>query len=434
MPTHLERIKTALLDAEEKHPDGAASYIVRTARFVATVVIEFQRHMCITIATALTLTSLLSMVPLFSMLFAVFSAFEGFSSLRTQAEEWVLGMAMAKLEFRETIATYLHDYTRATTKMEIINVAALLLTSILLFVAIEHALSVIWGIKKRRGYFESVMVFTSFIVLAPLLLGCSFYLTGLMSNFFASTEIYEKLTTNEWVILLFKHCVSWLLFFFGYVLIPYTRVNYRSALIGSFIASNTFEGLKHVFEIYLRHSHFHKTIYGQLSVIPVFLLWLYLFWVIFLIGAEIAYCHQYRRLLRLKRDSFDDRNPPKGEMAIILFLELAREFSTGSGPVQLDSLCRSLSITPAMARLIFERFEEKALVSCVERDIYSYLPAKRLNTITLNDLYDAVQSSSFIEVSRERERTLEREKHLLNKLRGSVRDMLNVKVSDFIDV
>ena len=242
MPTLLERIKIGLLEAEVKHPDGAASYLVRTFRFIATVVIEFQRHMCLTIATALTLTSLLSMVPLFSMLFAVFSAFQSFASLRKEAQEWVLQQAMAKLEFRETVAAHLQSYTETTTKMSIINVVALLVTSVILFIAIEQALSVIWGIKKRRGYFESVMVFTSFIVLAPLLLGCSLYVTAMMNEIFSSTELYILFTRNEWVILIFKHSVSWLLFFLGFVLIPYTRVNYRSALIGSFIASTAWEG------------------------------------------------------------------------------------------------------------------------------------------------------------------------------------------------
>jgi len=434
LPTLLEKLKQALIQAEDTHDNIIVDYMVRTGRFIITVAIEFQKHMCITLATALTLTSLLSMVPMFSMLFAVFSAFEGFGTLKTQAEEWVFNMAMANLEFRETVTTYLHGYTKATTKMEIINVVALLLTSILLFIAIENALSVIWGIKKKRGFFESVMAFTSFIVLAPLLLGSSFYLTGMVSKFFSSTSYYDAITNNEWVILFFKHSVSWLLFFLGFVVIPYTRVNFRSALIGSFIASNAWEGSKYGFEIYLTYSHFHKTIYGQLSVIPIFLLWLYLFWIIFLIGAEIAYCHQYRRLLRLKRDSFDHGNPPKGEIAILLFLELAREFSSGTGPVELDTMCRNLSVTPALARGIFERFEEKGMVSCVEKDIFSYLPAKRLSLITLYDLYFSVQASSYIEVSKDKENSLKKEKALLANLKRSVKDVLKVNVADFINM
>ena len=191
--------------------------------------------------------------------------------------------------------------------------------------------------------------------------------------------------------------------------------------------------LKFVFEIYLTYSHFHKTIYGQLSVIPIFLLWIYLFWVIFLLGAEIAYCHQYRRLLRFKRDSFDDGNPPKGEIAVLLFIELARMFSSGNGPVHLDSLCRSLSVTPALARGIFDRFEQKNLVTCVERDIFSYLPAKRLSSITLHDLYGAVQPSSYIDGSVATKDTLASERKLLAELRTTVKSVLDVKVSEFID-
>ena len=416
MPTALETLKKILVARESQALNWFSSIIFRTSRFLTTVFIEFQKDMCLTIATALSLTSLLSLVPLMSVFFSIFAAFEAFERLKTNAEQWLFSTFIPRAELQQTISGYLHNYTQATMKMEIFNVVSLLVTTVLLFITIEHAMSVIWGIRRRRGYYESVKAFTSLLVLAPILLGCSTYFTALLSQALQRTEYFHGLATNVWTLLLFRHCVSWLLFFLGYVLIPYTRVNLYSALVGSFVASNAWEIAKKGFEVYLTRSLFHKTIYGQLSVIPIFLFWLYLSWVIFLFGAEFVYCHQYRRLLKYRRDAFDDENPPKAELAITLFAMLAREFRRGTGPVDLETLVRKLGLTPFLARDVFNRLEDKRLVCCVDREGMAYLPARSLDSVTLYDIYQAMEPVSFLDASEPRDHLLRSIKELLSEL------------------
>jgi len=422
--TSLESLKQFLVTRESQALNWFSSVVFRTGRFITTVGIEFQKDMCLTIATALTLTSLLSLVPLMSVFFSIFAAFEAFEKLKQNAENWLFETFIASKELQETVSSYLHGYTQATTKMEIFNVVSLIVTTVLLFIAIEHAMSVIFVIRRRRGYFESVKAFTSLLVMAPILLGCSTYFTAMLSQELSQTHYYQALAQNVWTLLLFRHCVSWLLFFLGYVLIPNTRVNLWSALLGSFIASNAWEIAKKGFEIYLTKSYFHQTIYGQLSVIPIFLFWLYLSWVIFLFGAEFVYCHQYRRLLKHRRDAFDDDNPPLPELAMTLYCMLAREFHHGRGPVELETLVRSLGLTPFLARDVFNRLEDKQLVCCVDREQLSYLPACSLESVRLEDIYQAMEPVSFLADSQPRDPLLLSLRSLLERLEAVRRQVL----------
>ena len=199
----------------------------------------------------------------------------------------------------------------------------------------------------------------------------------------------------------------------------------QSALLGSFIASNAWEIAKKGFEVYLTRSLFHKTIYGQLSVIPIFLSWLYLSWVIFLFGAEFVYCHQYRRLLKHRRDAFDDDNPPMAELAMTLFVMMAREFRRGTGPVDLETLVRKLGLTPFLARDVFNRLEDKKLVCCVDREMMSYLPARSLDSVTLSDIYQAMEPVSFLSGSEPRDELLKTVKQLLSDLHEKQQSVLS---------
>ena len=419
MPTSLESLKKALVAKESEALNRFSTVVFRSIRFLTTVIIEFQKDMCLTIATALSLTSLLSLVPLMSVFFSIFAVFEAFERLKESAEKWIFRTFIPREELQETISEYLHDYTQATMKMEIFNVVALLFTTILLFITIEHAMSVIWGLRRRRGYYESVKAFTSLLVLAPILLGCSTYFTAILSQALSRTEQLRMLASNVWILLLFRHCVSWLLFFLGYVLIPNTRVNLYSALVGSFIASNAWEIAKKGFEIYLTKSLFHRTIYGQLSVIPIFLFWLYLSWLIFLFGAEFVYCHQYRRLLKYRRDAFDDENPPKAELAMTLFALLCRKFKNGAGPVGLETLVSKTSLTPFLVRDVFNRLEDKNLVCCVDREEMSYLPSRSLDSVSLFDVYQAMEPVSFLAASEPQDELLCSLKEYLARLHES---------------
>lgn len=396
MPTPLESFKQFLVTRETRALSWFSSWFLRTTRFVTTVVIEFQKDRCLTTATALTLTSLLSLVPLMSVFFSIFAAFPAFERIKQQIEGEIFETFIATAELRTTISQYLHDYTKASTNMEIINVVTLLVTSVLLFVSIEQAMSIIWGLRRRRGYYESVKAFSALMVLAPLLLAVSTYVSAMLSQTLSQQEYFREIAKNVWSLRLFRHGVSWLLFFVAYVMIPYTRVHIPSALLGSFVASNGWELAKKGFEVYLTQSAFNRTIYGQLSVIPIFLLWVYLSWLVFLMGAELAYCHQYRRALKYRTDSFDDENPPKSELSLLLFLELARRFDRGDGPVRLEVICHAVGIPVYMARDVFERLEDRRIVTCVDQGDLTYLPARSLSGLPVRDVYEALEPASFV--------------------------------------
>jgi membrane protein len=238
------------------------------------------------VAGSLTFTTTLALVPLLTIVLAIFTTFPVFSSFRASLESYFVQTVMPK-GIANTIIGNLTQFASKATRLSAVGAVALLFTSSAMMATVERAFNQIWRVKRTRPLAQRVMMYWALLTLGPLLFGLSLTVTTqlflvtsgvvgtvpLLGTLFY-TVVSLALTTGAYTLL--------------YVAVPHRYVDWRDAVWGGLVAAVAFEVAKRMFGVFIKQFPNYTIIYGALAALPLFLLWMYLSWMITLVGALIT--------------------------------------------------------------------------------------------------------------------------------------------------
>ena len=233
----------------------------------------------------LSYVTLLSMVPLLAVIFSLFSIFPFFEKLKEEVEEFVFRNFVPELGdvLQEQILSFVDNATRMTP----FGLIVLLVVALLLLSSIDHTLNQIWRVGKNRGIILSYSIYVVVLISSPVLLG-----TGLAANSYlvslGGIEEGSELSAIKLILSSMHFLGSFLFFLFLYIVVPHTKVHFWSAVFGALIATLLFELSKSVFALYFINFPVYQAIYGALAVIPLLFVWVFISWVVVLVGAQIS--------------------------------------------------------------------------------------------------------------------------------------------------
>jgi len=252
---------------------------------------EFAEDECLSRAAVLAYMTILNLVPVLALAMAAFA----WVTPREDIEARVRGILSAHLlpGSMEAATEYLLQFTHRLSTVSILGGVAFLGTAVYLFHVIERTFNAIWQVRARRSFPEKFITYWGLITLTPVIISLSIYLT----NRAPVIPWLDRLVTVQvvkWALpSLFPLFLNWIAFYLLYDLLPHTRVRVTAALRGAVVGGTVWEAAKIGFDIYIRNFAAYGTLYGPLAIVPVFLIWLYLTWVVALYGAEVAFVHQY---------------------------------------------------------------------------------------------------------------------------------------------
>ena len=233
----------------------------------------------------LSYVTLLSMVPLLAVIFSLFSIFPFFEKLKEEVEEFVFTNFVPELGdvVQEQILSFVDNATRMTP----FGLIVLLVVALLLLSSIDHTLNQIWRVGKNRGIILSYSIYIVVLISSPVLLG-----TGLAANSYlvslGGIEEGSELSAIKLILSSMHFLGAFLFFLFLYIVVPHTKVHFWSAVFGALIATLLFELSKSVFALYFINFPVYQAIYGALAVIPLLFVWVFISWVVVLVGAQIS--------------------------------------------------------------------------------------------------------------------------------------------------
>ena len=233
----------------------------------------------------LSYVTLLSMVPLLAVIFSLFSIFPIFEKLKEEVEEFVFRNFVPELGdvVKEQILSFVDNATRMTP----FGLIVLLVVALLLLSSIDHTLNQIWRVGKNRGIILSYSIYIVVLISSPVLLG-----TGLTANSYllslGGIEEGSELSAIKLILSSMDFLGSFLFFLFLYIVVPHTKVHFWSAVFGALIATLLFELSKSLFALYFINFPVYQAIYGALAVIPLLFVWVFISWVVVLVGAQIS--------------------------------------------------------------------------------------------------------------------------------------------------
>ena len=233
----------------------------------------------------LSYVTLLSMVPLLAVIFSFFSIFPFFEKLKVEVEEFVFSNFVPELG--EVVQEQILSFVDNATRMTPFGLMVLLIVAVLLLSSIDHTLNQIWRVKKNRGLIVSYFIYLVVLISSPVLLGTSLAATSYLVSLSGIKEGADLYVIK--ILLTSLHFLgSFLFFLLLYIVVPHTKVHFWSAVSGALIATLLFEISKSAFALYFINFPVYQAIYGTLAVIPLLFVWVFISWVVVLVGAQIA--------------------------------------------------------------------------------------------------------------------------------------------------
>ncbi|WP_216628467.1 virulence factor BrkB family protein [Pseudoalteromonas caenipelagi] len=231
--------------------------------------------------------TLLSLVPLIAVGVAIFSAFPGFEETRLAIENFIFNNFVPTST--DSIKSHISAFTGNANQMTAVGIGFLAGIALLLIRNVDAALNRIWRVEKKRPLMISFAIYWMVLTLGPVLLGASIgvtsYIVSLVS--FADQGIPGF---SGFLLKLLPYAISMVGFIMLYTLVPNTRVSFRAAVPGALFAAMLFELSKKGFAAYISHFPSYEVIYGALATVPILFVWVYLSWIVVLLGAEFTVC------------------------------------------------------------------------------------------------------------------------------------------------
>lgn len=230
--------------------------------------------------------SLLSLVPFIMVFFTILSAFPAFADVRSDLEAFIFSSFVPTAG--DQVQTYVTEFVGNASGMGAIGILSLVVVALMLISNIDKTLNSIWQTKNERPLIFTFAIYWMVLTLGPLLMGTSVLLSSYLVGLANYAEEYTPgVTTLLLKLLPFLTSVS--AFFIIYMLVPNKKIDYKHAATGALVAAILFETSKKLFALYVTSFPSYQLIYGALAVIPILFVWVYLSWVVVLVGAEVTH-------------------------------------------------------------------------------------------------------------------------------------------------
>lgn len=400
------------------------AFLYRVARVLSLATRGYFRDEIAFRASALTYTTVLSIVPVLAFGFAIAKGLKFDEKLRTEtidpfldstfgpaqqgpspppgtpeaaADEGASGAeAQGPTNVRGVIVKIL-DFVNHTNVTALGAIGALILvyTILQLLGTIERSFNDIWGIERQRSFIRKVSDYLTMVVITPIFLFTATTLTAAAQSNAFVTFLSEDLGLEVVIRLLLRLAPlfsMWFGFTFLYLVMPNTRTKISAALIGGIVGGSLWQlaQVAHVkFQIGIAN---YSALYSTFAAFPIFLVWLYLSWVIVLVGAELAAAHQNESL---HERTVRTQAPPhvmKEILALRALKKVAEAFTTARKPWTASALSERLGFPQPIIEQVMGRMTEAGIVASTgdERDA-GYVPAHDLDSITVKQALDALK-------------------------------------------
>jgi membrane protein len=228
---------------------------------------------------------LFAVVPLLTVIYAVLSAVPYFHGVGDQLQRLILANFMPSSG--ATVQQYIMVFVSHARKLTWLGVVMLAITAIMMLMTVEGAFNQIWRAHNKRRVIKSFLMYWLLISVGPLLVGAGFVLSSYLTSlklFSGAAHILDNKMLLRWLPLLFNTVA----FAMMYKVVPHSYVKIKHAAMGGLWVAIIFEVTKSLFTQFVAQSNI-SLIYGAFAAVPLFLMWIYISWLIILLGAEFVY-------------------------------------------------------------------------------------------------------------------------------------------------
>lgn len=231
-------------------------------------------------ASSLSFHTILSILPILMISLSVFTKLPSFDQYYEKIKNFIFSNLLPS--HQSTITQYLDQFLNNSTSLGMVGFVGVIFTSLMFFIDFERVISRITN-SQTRGFFNSLSKYWTLLTLAPIGLGASFYMSGILQDIFDKTEFTNWIN----IIAILPYIIIWAMFAITYAAAINREIVTKNLIISSLISSLLWFASKTIFIQYAFYNKTYLSIYGSFSVALFFFLWIYISWIIFLYGVKI---------------------------------------------------------------------------------------------------------------------------------------------------
>ena len=368
------------------------AFLLITLKIIIRVVQDFMQGQLTLRAMSLVYTTLLSLVPLLALSFSMLKAF----GIHNQLEPLLLGFLAPLGEKGAELTAQIIQFVEniGVGVLGSLGLVLLLYTVVSLIQKIEASLNFIWHVSSIRNLSQRFSGYLSVVMIGPLLVVTALGITASTMNTGLVQQIVEIEPFGSLIIGLSK-LVPYMLvigaFTAIYILIPHTNVKWKSALLGGLFAGILWETVGWGFASFIVSSTKYAAVYSGFATVILFLFWLYLSWLVLLLGASIAFYHQNPAYQVPGGTHKLLGNHAREALALEILCLVGKAYQDGSKHWTLDNLVEQLSLPMEIVNEVLDKLLSQEYIVHAGDDSPYFVPGRDLQTIAIKEVLDVVR-------------------------------------------
>lgn len=371
------------------------SVVIKVAKVLTYSAREIHNNELTLRAMSLVYTTLLSLVPLLALSFSVLKAFGVVDNqLEPLLVRFLTPLGEKGVEISQKIMEFVSNMKVGV--LGVIGLLVLMWTVFSLIKKIDDTLNIIWNVKEGRNLVRRFTNYLSLTLLGPVFL----FVVLAMTASLASNTIVQKLISIEpfgTLIVIWGHILPYIivsvLFTLIYMIVPNTSVNFRSAMLGGVIGGISWQAVGTIFTYSVASSTKYFAIYSSLAVLILFMMWLYISWLILLIGAQISYCHQNLDISGLKVDMTRLGSSIREKTVLLVMYTIGRSHFLGRKNLTLLDIVEETGMPYDLVSRSVNELRTNGLLTQTSDDPPRYLPARDIGSIKLTEIVNASRTN-----------------------------------------
>lgn len=344
-------------------------------------------------AMSLVYTTLLSLVPMLAISFSVLKGF----GVHNQIEPLLLRLFDPLGDKAPEIAQLIIDFVDniKVGVLGAVGLALLIYSVVSLMQKIEHAFNYTWHVTRERSFARRFSDYLSILLVGPLMI---FSALGMAASV-GSAPFLEKILGYQVVSGAFEQIAGilptiliMLALAYIYMFMPNTRVKFSAALVGAVVAAAFWKITGLVFKSFIAGSANYAAVYSAFATLIVMLIWIYMTWLVLLLGASIAFYFQNPNQMMTRRGIIALSHRARQRLALMVMQLSARNFYDGATAWTADQIARSFHLPPQPVQDVIDALEDEGLLTCTASDPPGYQPGRPPETVSVRDIIIAVNT------------------------------------------
>jgi membrane protein len=361
------------------------------ARYTYALLRDYARGDLNLRAMSLVYSTMLALAPLLAFTFSVLKGLGFHRELEPMLQRFLAPIGPRAPELSARVVEFVDNVSG--TALASFGFVFLLVTALSMAQKVEGSMNFVWRVDRPRSFARRFSEYLSFMLVGPVFMSLAMGATATLSSTTAMSRLREIGVIGgmfEALVWLLPYVLIIGSFTFMYVVLPNTRVRLKPAAIGGAFAGILWAGGGRLFTSFVVALSRYEAIYAGFAIVIVAMLWLYLSWLILLLGAQLAFYVQHPEYLPLGQRAPSSANATRERLALYAMLLVGRDFEKPGHGWRVESLAAHIRVPRHMLEPVVEALMAAGLVTRTNEN--RLIPARDLRRIRLTDVLGAVRS------------------------------------------